>query len=395
MVKHSAASTPGSFPLVSLIREHLQRHGPVPFPWFMDQALYHPEFGYYTTPRLRIGRKGDYYTNVSVGRLYGQLLASQLIEMWKLLGSPSRFTIVEEGAEDGQLAMDILSAIREESVEADECIRYTILEPIPGKRLQQHARFEPAFLEKLTWLNGLSDLEGVTGAFISNELVDAMPVHLVVYRDAEWSELLVDVSGADFGFVPAKVTAPDLIEALDKLPLPVTSPYRTEVNLAARRWIQAVGTSLERGFVLIVDYGFPRDEYYKPERTTGTLSCYSRHRRSYNPLERPGEIDITAHVDFTSLAETAAKASLNVAGYADQHHFMVGAAESRLLALEKAVEKEGLTPARTAFLGPYRTLMHPGTMGMAFKFLLLTKGLDARPLLSGFKYAADPWKSLG
>jgi SAM-dependent MidA family methyltransferase len=395
MVKHSAASTPGSFPLVSLIREHLQRHGPVPFPWFMDQALYHPEFGYYTTPRLRIGRKGDYYTNVSVGRLYGQLLASQLIEMWKLLGSPSRFTIVEEGAEDGQLAMDILSAIREESVEADECIRYTILEPIPGKRLQQQARFEPAFLEKLTWLNGLSDLEGVTGAFISNELVDAMPVHLVVYRDAEWSELLVDVSGADFGFVPAKVTAPDLIEALDKLPLPVTSPYRTEVNLAARRWIQAVGTSLERGFVLIVDYGFPRDEYYKPERTTGTLSCYSRHRRSYNPLERPGEIDITAHVDFTSLAETAAKASLNVAGYADQHHFMVGAAESRLLALEKAVETEGLTPARAAFLGPYRTLMHPGTMGMAFKFLLLTKGLDARPLLSGFKYAADPWKSLG
>jgi SAM-dependent MidA family methyltransferase len=394
MVKHSAASTPGSFPLVSLIREHLQRHGPVPFPWFMDQALYHPEYGYYTSPRLRIGRKGDYYTNVSVGRLYGQLLASQLIEMWKLLGSPSRFTIVEEGAEDGQLAMDILSAIREESVEADECIRYTILEPIPGKRLQQHARFEPAFLEKLTWLNGLSDLEGVTGAFISNELVDAMPVHLVVYRDAEWSELLVDVSGADFGFVPAKVTAPDLIEALDKLPLPVTSPYRTEVNLAARRWIQAVGTSLERGFVLIVDYGFPRDEYYKPERTTGTLSCYSRHRRSYNPLERPGEIDITAHVDFTSLAETAAKASLNVAGYADQHHFMVGAAESWLLALEKAVETEGLTPARAAFLGPYRTLMHPGTMGMAFKFLLLTKGLDARPLLSGFKYAADPWKSL-
>jgi SAM-dependent MidA family methyltransferase len=395
MVKHSAASTPGSFPLVSLIREHLQRHGPVPFPWFMDQALYHPEFGYYTSPRLRIGRKGDYYTNVSVGRLYGQLLASQLIEMWKLLGSPSRFTIVEEGAEDGQLAMDILSAIREESVEADECIRYTILEPIPGKRLQQHARFEPAFLEKLTWLNGLSDLEGVTGAFISNELVDAMPVHLVDYRDAEWSELLVDISGADFGFVPAKVTAPDLVEALDKLPLPVTSPYRTEVNLAARRWIQAVGTNLERGFVLIVDYGFPRDEYYKPERTTGTLSCYSRHRRSYNPLERPGEIDITAHVDFTSLAETAAKASLNVAGYADQHHFMVGAAESWLLALEKAVETEGLTPARAAFLGPYRTLMHPGTMGMAFKFLLLTKGLDARPLLSGFKYAADPWKSLG
>jgi SAM-dependent MidA family methyltransferase len=146
--------------------------------------------------------------------------------------------------------------------------------------------------------------------------------------------------------------------------------------------------------VLIVDYGFPRLEYYKPERTEGTLSCYSRHRRSYNPLERPGEIDITAHVDFTSLAEAAAEAFFSVAGYADQHHFMVGAAESRLLAFEKAVEKEGLTPARAAFLGPYRTLMHPGNMGMAFKFLLLTKGLDEPPRLSGFKYSADPWKSL-
>ena len=116
----------------------------------MEQALYHPEYGYYASTRLRIGRQGDYYTNVSVGRLYGQLLASQLIEMWKLLGSPSRFTIVEEGAEDGQLAMDILSAIAEESIEAAACIRYLIVEPIPGKQLQQRARFEPAFLEKVS-----------------------------------------------------------------------------------------------------------------------------------------------------------------------------------------------------------------------------------------------------
>jgi SAM-dependent MidA family methyltransferase len=385
---------PGSLPLVTLIREHLQHHGPVPFPWFMEQALYHPEYGYYTSTRLRIGRQGDYYTNVSVGRLYGQLLASQLIEMWKLLGSPSRFTIVEEGAEDGQLAMDILSAITEECIEAAKCTHYTILEPIPGKQLQQRARLEPVFLGKVTWLTGLADLEGVTGAFISNELIDAMPVHIVVYRDDEWSELCVDISGEDFGFVPVKIEAPELVQALHKLPLPVASPYRTEVNLAAARWIQAVSTRLEHGFVLIVDYGFPRDEYYKPERSEGTLSCYSRHRRSYNPLERPGEIDITAHVDFTSLAEAAAKASLKLAGFADQHHFMVGAAESRLLALEKAVETEGLTPARAAFLGSYRTLMHPANMGMAFKYLLLTKGFHGHPQLSGFKYASAPWRSL-
>jgi SAM-dependent MidA family methyltransferase len=385
---------PASLPLVAFIRNHLQRHGPVPFAWFMEQALYHPEYGYYTSTRHRIGRLGDYYTNVSVGRLYGQLLASQLIEMWRILGCPSRFTIVEEGAEDGQLAIDILSALAEESIEAAECIFYTILEPIPRKQLQQRARFEPVLLDRVTWLSGLADLDGVTGAFLSNELVDAMPVHVVAYHDHQWSELLVGISGEDFAFVPAKIEAPELVQALDKIPSPGVSPYRTEVSLASRRWIQTVGARLDRGFVLIVDYGFSRDEYYKPERTEGTLSCYSRHRRSDNPLDRPGEIDITAHVDFTSLAEAAAKASLKVTGYADQHHFMVGAAESRLLALEKIVETEGLKPGRTAFLGPYRTLMHPGIMGMAFKYMLLTKGLDGHPQLSGFKYASDPSRSL-
>jgi SAM-dependent MidA family methyltransferase len=385
---------PRSSPLVTLIRDYLRRHGPVPFPWFMEQALYHPGYGYYASTRLRIGRQGDYFTNVSVGPLYGEILATQLIEMWKLLGSPPRFTIVEEGAEDGQLAVDILSAITEESIEAAACIRYTILEPIPEKQLQQRARMEPSFLEKVTWLTGLHDLDNVIGAFISNELVDSMPVHILLYRDGEWSELWVDISGKDFGFVPAKIQAPELVHATDKIPVPVTSPYRTEVNLAATRWIQEVGSRLEQGFVLIVDYGFPRDEYYQPERTEGTLSCYSRHRRSYNPLERPGEIDITAHVDFTSLAEAAEKASLRVAGYVDQHHFMVGAGESRLLALEKEVQAGGLASAHTAFLGPYRTLMHPGNMGMAFKFLLLAKGLHESPRLSGFRYAPTPWRLL-
>ena len=384
----------GSSPLIAYIREYIRRHGPVPFTWFMEQALYHSEYGYYASARLRIGRRGDYYTNVSVGPLYGQLLASQLIEMWQLLGRPTRFTIVEEGAEDGQLAIDILSALREESLEAAKCIRYIIVEPIPAKRRRQQSRFASDLLANVTWQSGLDDLVPVTGAFISNELVDAMPVHLIVYRDEAWSELLVDFSGQEFAFVPARIETAELSLALQNLPAPLFSPYTTEVNLAAVRWIQEVSTRLERGFVLIVDYGFPRVEYYKPERTEGTLSCYSRHRRSDNPLERPGEIDITAHVDFTSLAEAASKASFNLAGYTDQHHFMVGAAETRLLAFERAAEMEGSTAASAAFLGPYRTLMHPGIMGMAFKYFLLTKGFDARPSLSGFKYASDPRRSL-
>ena len=387
--------TLGSSPLVAFIRDNIRRHGPVPFPWFMEQALYHPEFGYYTSTRRRIGREGDFYTNVSVSRLYGQLLASQLIDMWKLLGMPRHFTIVEEGAEDGQLALDILLAINEESNEAAAGIRYTIVEPIFSKQEQQRARLEPHFFGRVRWLASLADMEPITGAFVSNELVDAMPVHVVEYRNGRWSELLVENSGNNFRFVPSRVKAPELAHALEILPLPQSPLYRTEVNLAANRWIQAVGTKLRNGFVLIVDYGYPRDEYYRPERIKGTLSCYSRHRRTYNPFERPGQIDITAHVDFTSLAEAAGQADLHVAGYTDQHHFMVGAAESRLRALEQAIEAQGgLTRAQSAFLGAYRTLMHPGNMGMAFKFLLLTKGLSEHALLTGFRYAPDPRKSL-
>jgi len=387
--------TLGSSPLVAFIRDNIRRNGPVPFPWFMEQALYDPEFGYYTSTRRRIGRDGDFYTNVSVGHLYGQLLALQLIDMWKLLGMPRHFTIVEQGAEDGQLALDILSAINEASSEAAAGIRYTIVEPTFSKQQQQRARLEPQFFGKVTWLTRLADIEPITGAFISNEFVDAMPVHVVEYRNGGWSELLVENSAENFCFVPSEVKVPELAQALEKLPLPPYSPYRTEVNLAANRWIQAVGIKLRNGFVLIIDYGYPRDEYYRPERTEGTLSCYSRHRRTYNPFERPGEIDITAHVDFTSLAEAADQADLHLAGYTDQHHFMVGAAESRLRVLEKAVEAQGkLTRAHSAFLGAYRTLMHPGNMGMAFKFLLLTKGLSEHAQLSGFRYASDPRKSL-
>src|ERR1700722_15270513 len=149
-----------SSPLVALIRDYLQRHGPVAFSWFMEQALYHPEYGYYTSARLRIGKQGGCYTNVSVCHLYGQLLGGQLVEMWKLLGKPSRFTVVEQGAEDGQLACDNLSASREDFSKAGQCSNYTILEPTPAKQRQEQARLESLFFAKMRWLPGLADLEG-------------------------------------------------------------------------------------------------------------------------------------------------------------------------------------------------------------------------------------------
>jgi SAM-dependent MidA family methyltransferase len=383
----------GFSPLASLIRDQILRCGPVPFPWFMEQALYHLQYGYYSRPRLRIGRAGDFYTNISTGTTFGQILAAQIVEMWSALGKPQDFKVVEQGAEDGQLADDVLSAIENPSNPAID-LAYIIVEPIPAKRAEQRCRLERRFPAKIHWVTAIHDLEAINGVFISNELVDAMPVHLLEYRGGRWRELYVTCSAKNFEFVDSPILRSMVAEAVGKLPVPAQTPYRTEVNLNALGWMNEISSRLRRGFVLVVDYGFSRDEYYKPDRREGTLVCYSQHRRSFNPLEDPGGKDITAHVDFTSLAESAEHARLHVAGYTDQHHFMVGATESYLMQIELETRLSGLRQYHHEFLRKLKTLMHPANMGMAFKYLLLAT--DAKlQAPSGFKFAREPRRSLG
>jgi SAM-dependent MidA family methyltransferase len=369
--------------LAELIRDHIRSKGPVSFAWFMKQALYHPEFGYYCSARKRIGREGDFYTNVSVGKAYGEILAGQLVEMWQILGRPNPFSIVEQGAEDGQLAADIIETLRTNYEELFRCAFYRIVEPFARNREEQRARLEP--LTEVSWVDQLSDLEPITGVHFSNELLDALPVHLVEYWGDEWHELFVRDADDGFEFLRSSDLNSDLKKALQDIE--VSAPYRTEVNLAASEWVRAVASKLATGFVLIVDYGYPRAEYYSPERHEGTLTCYSKHRKSYDPLVRPGELDITAHVDFTAVAEAARRASLSVAGFTDQHHFMVGAAESRLRQLERQIAMSAGSALHAGFVRNYRTLMHPGNLGLTFKFLLLSRGVNGRP--SGFRYARE------
>jgi SAM-dependent MidA family methyltransferase len=379
--------------LDSLIRERIQRGGPVPFPWFMEQALYHAEYGYYARPGIRIGRQGDFYTNVSTGRLFGHILAAQIVEMWVSLGRPVDFKIIEQGAEDGQLAIDILSAIEEGTGPPLQC-SYIIIEPFPAKQAAQRNHLERRFRTGVQWIVALDSLKVINGVFISNELLDAMPVHLLEYKQSQWYERYVTCSPKEFQFVSLPIESPEVAEAAGGLPLPPHSPYLTEINLNAGRWIKEIRSSLDRGFILIVDYGYPRDEYYKPDRTEGTLACYSRHRRSFDPLANPGEKDITAHIDFTSLAESAEKANLHVQGYTDQHHFIVGATESYLRQVEQEIGAGGMRPRHGQFLRAWKTLMHPGNMGMSFKYLLLATD-EGFQTPSGFNYAREPRDALG
>jgi SAM-dependent MidA family methyltransferase len=371
----------------------------------MEQALYHSELGYYSSGRCAIGRRGDYFTNVSVGPLFGRLLAAQFTEMWESFGRPDDFVIVEQGAHHGDFARDVLGAVRERAPDFFSTLRYWIIEPFPVLRERQGEALRD-FSEKLTWEKSLIDLEPFCGVHFSNELLDAMPVHLIsrvaqasslrrigsqagslCYSDAGWQERCVVESGAGFGFVTAPITDAELRLHLNTIPRHLNGPYETEVNLAALKWIASLAQKLIRGYVLAVDYGYSRDDFYAPERSSGTLQCYAHHRRIRSPFTDIGDADITAHVDWTSVAERGGECGLSINGFTDQHHFITGLI-SRLAQGEFAGEIE--PRARRAL----QTLLHPEFLGTAFQFLALAKNAPDQQL-SGFKFAREPRSALG
>ena len=370
---------PGNPDLVDYIRETIRQRGPVGFDWFMEQALYHPESGYYSSGQCAIGRRGDYFTNVSVGPFFGRLLAAQFAEMWEVLGRPGDFTIVEQGAHHGEFASDVLEEVRERMPDFFSALRYCVVERFPILEARQKEKLR-GFSEKMTWGKSVDDLEPFTGVHFSNELLDSMPVRLIS-RDGneDWKERVVDSVGDGFAFVTRAIADEKLRQHLEKLPCPGEALYESEVNLVALDWIEEVARKLTRGFVLAVDYGYPRAEFYAAERTTGTLRGRAEHRAVRSPLEEIGRADLTAHVDWTSVAERSETSGLELIGFTDQHHFITG-----LLTRRAPQENE-----RRAL----QTLLHPELLGTRFQFLGLRKNVSGGEL-SGFRFARDPRKAL-
>jgi SAM-dependent MidA family methyltransferase len=369
----------GNPDLVELIREKIRRDGPVSFAWFMEEALYHPELGYYSSGRCQIGRTGDYFTNVSVGPFFGRLLATQFAEIWEMLVRPDDFTIVEQGAHHGELARDVFEAARELSPDFFSAVRYSIIEPFPVLQARQRESLRE-FHEKTNWRKSLAELEPFTGIHFSNELVDAMPVRLIRREGTgDWQERLVDTAGDGFGLVDQPIADEKLWRYLEKLPRGGEGLYETEVNLAALDWMEGVAARLMRGFVLVVDYGHPRDHLYGPERARGTLQTRVHHKVLNSPLAEIGAADITAHVDWTSLAEQAEQHGLAVAGFTDQHHFVTGLLEQC---------RPGEIHHRAL-----QTLLHPELLGTRFQYLALGKTVPGQTL-SGFRFARDPRRLL-
>ncbi len=378
----------GNEELIYEIRDQIRREGPLPFDRFMAQALYHPAHGYYSSGRCAIGRRGDYFTSVSVGPLFGRLMAGQFAEIWETLGRPNDFVIVEQGAHHGEFATDVLEALREQHPDFFALVRYRIIEPFAVLRRRQEGVLR-SFAGQTEWAESLEETAPFCGVHFSNELLDAMPVHLLVAtgegENCRWCERLVERTSCGFTFVERPITDARLRERLRKIPPAPAPGYETEINLAALDWIATLAGKLHRGVVLIADYGLPRHEFYAPSRRSGTLQCYADHGVLPSLLEKVGESDLTTHVEWTSLAEQAQECGLRIAGFADQHHFLTG-----LLSTHPELAAAGAEKSRAL-----QTLIHPEFLGMKFQFLGLTREFPADRSLGGFRFARDSRKVLG
>ena len=375
--------TTGHPELIAAISSEIIRSGPIPFVRFMELALYHPQFGYYMRQpdgmdHERIGWSGDFYTSSDVHPILGRAIAAQARQMDELVGCPTPFTIVEAGAGKGLLALDCLAAIHAEQDGFASRVRYVLIERSPAMRELQRqnlVRWLSTPVSSLGWKALMGWPLRCDRSVFSNELIDAFPVHRVQIVAGRTEELYVDYRDGRFVNCLKPLSTASLAQYLAQLNSTWPEGYRTEVNLLAIGWMEHVARLMDRGFVLTIDYGHTAQDLYGHERKDGTFLCYFQQRANDDPFMRIGEQDMTAHVDFSSLASVGETQGLHVTGFTNQMSFLMG------LGAEEMVGK--LEPESPAFRAAIH-LLKPNGMGSTFKVLVQHKGIR-RPELHGLK----------
>jgi SAM-dependent MidA family methyltransferase len=366
--------------LIRRIREEIQKKGRMTFARFMDIALYDPEHGYYSGGAEQIGLTGDYYTGPEVHPVFGRMLAKQILQMKEIISHRGPFTILEMGAGKGLLCRDILAGLAATAPGDMDGFRYGVIERSPAMVARQKALLGPTEeTGPIVWFPDLdaAAAEGpLTGCMISNELVDAFPVHRLVGTKRGPHEIFVDCREDRFVDSVDVPSAPELTAYFDELNIRLAAGQRAEVNLESSRWIRDVGRAVDRGFVVTIDYGYPAAELFAHHRMKGSLLCYHRHTVNEDPYSRIGEQDITAHVDFTRLVRSGAEAGLALTGFTNQLNFLTG--------LGIAQEVERLDPESPEILSVKRLLARE-SMGGVFKVLIQHKGF-APPSLDGLTF---------
>lgn len=353
--------------LETIIRRRIREKKVLPFRDFMELALYCPELGYYENERHPFGKKGDFYTAPGVHPVFGETLARDLLQKWRQLGIRSPLLIVEFGAGQGTLARDILDGIRSLAPDLFPAVDYRIVEK--SGRLRQLQRLA---LENypVKWLSSLDDLGSFTGIVLSNELMDAFPVHLVERGGDETREIYVAEQNGRLAECTGPLSDPRIIAYIRDYAPPLRPGQRIEVNLAALDWLREVGDSLRSGFVITIDYGDEANVLYEG-RTGGTLRAYRRHQLAPNPLEQPGEQDLTADVNFTALIRYGERLRLQPVFYGTQAQYLLQAG-----ILENAAAETGTDPFRDGGVKRNLAIKHlilPGGMGERFKVLVQRK----------------------
>ncbi len=348
------------------IKRLVAERGPITFAEYMNCVLY-GQGGYYSAG-FPVSAAGDFFTSPSAHPLFGAMVAIQLCEMWLTLDSPTRFTVVEEGAGNGGLAADITEAAAGVDPEFAAALEYIALDVAPTEQ-----QYYP--------VSALTEAPvGVVGCVLSNELLDALPVHRFEVREGEVFEIFVTVKDDELVETIDKPSTPQIerrvAEVLEELP----DGYRGEVNLELGNWAKRQAKMLEQGWVLTVDYGFNRETLYKPERVAGSLRTYSQHTLGQDPLAMPGKQDITTHVDFTALDESMVDAGFSKVSSTTQVEFL------ERLGVISAIDQieAGALPRveKRANLASARSLIDPDGMG---RFMVACHGKNVPPAeLTGF-----------
>lgn len=359
--------------LSEIIIERIKKEGPISFRDFMEMALYYPELGYYNSAQNKIGSDGDFYTSANLTADFGAMIGRQIEEMWQNL-EKKPFKIIEYGAGTGLLCHDILDYL-ENNIPLYENLTYCIIEKSTSMREIQKKHLR----KKVNWYNSIKDIPQINGFVLSNELIDNFSVHQVIMEE-QLKEVFVDYKE---GFIeilkPAKT---ELIQYFETLKVHLPEGFRTEVNLEAVSWIKQVSQSLQKGYVITIDYGSLSAELYNNRRSFGTLLCYYKHHKNDNPYQFIGQQDITTHINFSAISHWGLEYGIESCGIVNQAEFLLalGIKEYQNSILNNNPNNVAL--AMQESLINYRLLMD---MGMKFKVLIQQKGVSEYPL-SGLKF---------
>ena len=366
----------GNAKLVAVVRDAIDAAGgSIGFDEYMRLALYCPELGYYSASAGQFGEDGDFVTAPESTPIFARPVARQTREILAVLGGGE---VCELGAGSGALAVDLLASLDDDSLPG----RYWIVEPSAALREAQRARLAsspPQVRQRVAWCDEVPSQ--FTGVIIANEVLDAIPAARFRVDDAGVRECRVGWSGDAFCWVESGIEEAPIVEhvhgILAGLDEPLPAGYVSECAPARQDWVRALAERLERGVALLFDYGYARSEYYHPQRASGTLRCYHRHRAHDDPLILTGLQDISVHVDFTAVAESAAESQLCIAGYTTQAEF--------LLAGGLLDACRGIAPGsrqHAELTAQIKRLTLPGEMGEAIKVLALARGYAGA--LTGF-----------